>query len=216
MVQPHRHQGFNMGVSQLSPLNAGRNMVSGQYQESDSVSHGYDFQRMLQQHLSDGGSTPYRSNLQNIQETENDEDITQNQQSPSQAANRSSSLTNNMCSSFTGISHREGPIDVSHDRGLLHSLYDQAGGYEPLSSDLLTADMCLSTLYLHELYHRQNRRRGVRSQSSQHHVWQLPHQQPPSHEIQSSFTPAALTTNTGTQQSTPPAEKTPLLFPKRT
>lgn len=186
-------------------------MYSAHYPDSESVTHGYDFQRMLQQPLSEGGSTPYRSNLQNIQENENDEERGRPRQT-----NRDSSLPNNMCNSFTGISHREGPIDIPHDRGLLHSLYDQAGGYEPMTSELTTADMCLSTLYLHELYHRQNRRRGVRSQSSQQHLWQLPHQQPSSHETQQSFTPPA-TTSARVQSTTDvAAEKTPLLYPKKT
>lgn len=204
-----------MGISQLSPFNAGRNMTSAHYPDTESVSHGYDFQRMLQQHLSDGGSTPYRSNLQNIQEQENDEEAGMHRENAGQATHRDSSLPNPMCTSFSGISHLEGPIEITHDRGLLHSLYDQAGGNEPVSSELITADMCLSTLYLHELYHRQNKRRGVRSQSSQHHSWQLPHQQPSSHEppLQRSFTPATTSANV---QSTTVAEKTPLLYPKKT
>lgn len=237
LIQPQRHTGLNMGLSQISPGFRNLNITSTtQHPDTDSVPHGgYDFHRMLQQHLSEGASTPYRSTLHNIKENEQDEmagereggDATHPNVPPNVCA------SNAMCTSFTGIRHREGPMNVSHDQSLFHSLYGQTGGYEPLTNELTTADMCLSTLYLHELYHRQNRRRGVHLQSSQQHLWQLPHQQPTNLNLSQSsvgggngsgtgvdatfplINVPSSTSSSSTQQTA--AEKTPLLnYQKKT
>lgn len=218
---PYYGGGPNMGQSQLSPLGAFTPGLRNASQHPDSA-QGYDFQRMLQQHLSEGGSTPYRSTLHNIQENESDE---ASQQDVGHQQNILST-TSNMNASITGyVSRREGPMTGSHDRGLLHSLYGQMGGHEPSSSELTAADMCLSTLYLHELYHRQNRRRGTRGiqTDSQRHLWQRPHQQPPpaNQTSQSTYTnhpsstlPMASTASLASSGGA--AEKTPLLNPKKT
>ncbi|XP_069678883.1 autophagy-related protein 9A isoform X1 [Periplaneta americana] len=98
-----------------------------------------------------------------------------------------------------GISRAEGPIHSS-DRGLLYSLQqglpgnslgasvfgpgpDMAPETDPL--EFTAADMSLSTLYLHELHHRQEdvmlqvRRRGYQESSLNRSVWQRPHQDMP-------------------------------------
>lgn len=186
------------------------------------MSHGYDFNRMLQQHLSEGASTPYRSTLHNIAENEQDDELTA---PPTQTPRNSPAPP--MYRSFTGVSHHEGPISASHDNSLLHSLYGQTGGLGPATTDLTTADMCLSTLYLHELYHRQSRRRGIRPQLSQQQIWQQPHQGPispqqaPNADVGSASLPSSVTNTTRSTSATastgtPPAERTPLLYPKRT
>lgn len=211
---PQRYDAFNMGLSQVSP-----GYRSSMYHfDGDAPSHGYDFNRMLQHNLSDGVSMGYRSNLQNIQENEQDENAenpTTPQMSPEHRA---------MARSMTGsvirhASHREGPTNSSHERSLFHSLYGQAGAYEPVASDLTTADMCLSTLYLHELFHRQNHRRSGTSaratsaHQQQHNVWQLPHRDG-SHTPSQSHTRS--TTSPYPETGRPAAEKTPLLHPKKT
>lgn len=218
--------GMNLGQSQLSPINAYHANLRNASQQPEST-QGYDFQRMLQQNLSDGGSTPFRSTLHNIQENESDETTPPEHPTPSRNVFGS---TTNMGASITGyISRREGPMAGSHDRGLFHSLYGQVGSHEPSSSELTTADMCLSTLYLHELYHRQNKRRGGnRMQDSQRHLWQRPHQQaqqppPPSDPNLQNTTytnppsnnlPMASTASLASVGSA--VERTPLLNPKKT
>lgn len=217
-MTPQRYDAFNLGLSQFSPGFRGSTHVS-HHPDVDMPSHGgYDFNRMLQQHLSDGASMGYRSNLQNIQENEQDENA-ENPPMPEVSPEHHSVASSTMSNSvLRGASHREGPMHSSHDRSLFHSLYGQTTGNEPVSSDLTSADMCLSTLYLHELFHRQNRRRSgsIRisiagsssQQQQQQHLWQLPHRD----GSQQSQT-----------QSTQPfpdgrsaAEKTPLLYPKKT
>lgn len=210
-----------MGLSQISPGFRNVNVTSTTHHpDADSV------HRMLQQHLSEAqASTPYRSTLHNIQESETDESpdpltaSTAAFGSPEEITYGNMSCANAMTTSFTGVRHREGPMNASHEKSLFHSLYGQTGAYEPMSSDLITADMCLSTLYLHELYHRQNRRRGIRSQMSQQHIWQTPHQQPHTDAGPSDVTGMP---SSQTQQSPEisrqdaAAEKTPLLYPKKT
>lgn len=198
IIQP-RNIGMSMQLSQLSPMAQGGFRTSG----TD------DFHRMLQQHLSEGGSTPYRSTLHNIQESDGDE-----ANSPARAEQSRANETsfNTMCSSITGhMSRREGPMDTSHDQGLLRSLCSPSTGYEPLPIELTTADMCLSTLYLHELCHRQTRRRGTRMQESQRHLWQRPHQQP-----SQGHTSSASSSHGQSSSASAAAEKTPLLNPKKT
>lgn len=189
-------------------------------------SQGSDFNRMLQQHLSENPSTAFRSTLHNIQEIEQDENA-ENPISPEMSPSHHRSSTPAMMGSITtGASHREGPMSSSHDRGLFHSLYGQTavGGFEPITSDLTTADMCLSTLYLHELFHRQNRRRSgsaARAHSlSQHQQqqWHAPHRDggtiSQSHMGSHSRSGGIAGAGSGEQRSA--AEKTPLLYPKKT
>lgn len=207
LFQPQRFNGLN--ISQISPGFRNLNQVSTS-QQPDAESHGYDFNRMLQQHLSEGtASTPYRSTLHNIQENENDETVDEEAQQ-----RMTSSCTNNMMGmSFTNVGHREGPINVSNDRSLFHSLYGQTGAAEPSTSEITTADMCLSTLYLHELYHRQSRRRGVCLQPECQQEWQTPHQQYNELQLMPSQQSQPSSANVRLQSV---AERTPLLQPKKT
>lgn len=221
--------GMNIGHSQISPINAFNAGVRNNVSQQPDSTQAYDFQRMLQQHLSEGGSTPFRSTLHNIQENELDE--TTPPEHPTPAHNILNS-TSNMCGSITGyVSRREGPMTGSHDCGLLHSLYGQVGGQEPSNSELTTADMCLSTLYLYELYYRQSKRRGTRVQDSQRHLWQRPHQQ--TYQPPTSLGDGSAQTTTTTYTNPPSnnlpmastaslasvgsaVERTPLLNPKKT
>lgn len=137
-------QRYDMGLSQMSPGFRNSGIVSHHMMDTDAPSH--DFNRMMQQHLSDGASFGYRSNLQNIQENEHDEnneDPSTPEISPQHRAGCSIS-TAMTGSVIRRASQREGPMNSSHDRSLFHSLYGQTGAYEPVSSDLTTADMCLS------------------------------------------------------------------------
>lgn len=251
-MMPQRYDAFNMGLSQLSPGFRNSGMMSHHTMDADASAHTYDFNRM-QQHLSDGPSFGYRSNLQNIQENEHDENV-EDPSSPeiSPQHRNTGSITTAMTGSvIRRASHREGPMNSSHERSLFHSLYGQAGAYEPMSSDLTTADMCLSecikwmnniletklvssnkimfsffnlicvgTLYLHELYHRQSRRRTGTSArmpppSYQQNIWQLPHRESSSAQMQN---PASQSNTSPHSDSNirPAAEKTPLLQPKNT
>lgn len=76
------------------------------------------------------------------------------------------------------LARREGPVEVSR-HGLLYSLCNIPQNEAVFSPEFTTADMCLSTLYLHELHHKQQMRRGVRLEASQRHLWQRPHQNQP-------------------------------------
>lgn len=228
---------FHMGVSQMSPAFRQPSMMHTG--DGDMPSQTYDFNRMLQQPLSEGvSSTAYRSTLHNIQELDTDDNGAggENVETPEASPMRGRPATPSITMSVTtGAARREGPGNVSHEHSLIQSLYGQSGGigtsgfggggigiggggavggsHEPMASDLTTADMCLSTLYLHELFHRQNRRRsGSRSihhppQSSQ---WQLPHRDSASQaHHQRSNAPYP-------EQVRSVAENTPLLNPKRT
>lgn len=208
LMMPQRYDAFNMGVSQFSPGFRTSAHVS-HHPDADMPSHAYDFNRMLQQHMSDGISG-YRSNLQNIQENEQDENA-ENPPSPEMSPGHRSIPSVMTGSVVKRASHHEGPMNASNDRSLFHSLYGQTGGYEPVTSDLTTADMCLSTLYLHELFHRQNRRRSGSAARAvpmnQQHIWQLPHRDGSQSHARSTTSPYPETVR-------PAAEKTPLLHPK--
>lgn len=215
LMLPQRYDNFNMTASQFSP--GFRNSVHvSHHQDVDIPSHAYDINRMLQQHLSDGVSMGYRSNLQNIQENDQDENA-ENPPTPELSPQHRSIPSVMTGSVIKRASHREGPMNASHDRSLFHSLYGQTGGYEPVSSDLTTADMCLSTLYLHELFHRQNRRRSGSTArvipSNQQHLWQLPHRDG---SLTSSQSQTRSTTSPYPDNARPAAERTPLLNPKKT
>lgn len=229
LIIPQRfNNAFNLGVSQMSPHGYRNSSVMSQHHqhESEMPSQTYDFNRMLQQHLSEGTSTTYRSTLHNIQEIDQDEnaenptsDSTPDQSPSMHHLNSSAAMIGSVT---TGVSHREGPMATSHDRSLIHSLCAQTG-YEPVSTDLTTANMCLSTLYLHELYHRQSRRRSgsnIRMQSTnaqqQQNLWQLPHRDPPNAGAQMPSSQTSHTRTTPPADTRSAAEKTPLLYPKKT
>ncbi|KAJ6633195.1 Autophagy-related protein 9A [Pseudolycoriella hygida] len=104
-----------------------------------------------------------------------------------------------------GMSRREGPPYGSQD-GLLYSICGGASVMDNVLANEFTAtDMCLNTLYLHELYHRRTRRRLEQIQSP----WQ-----------QARHTDSTMTTDDVgfSQPSTSAsgaAERTPLLAPKK-
>lgn len=245
-MMPNRYDPFNMGLSaQFSPGFRASTLQS-QHPDADMPSHAYDFNRMLQQHMSDGASMGYyRSNLENIQENVQDENAENPQMSPPDHHHSQHQYQQQQSGCFTaeqhrpissvqmsgsvlkGASHREGPMNALHDRSLFHSLYGPSSvtnNNELVSSDLTTADMCLSTLYLHELFHRQNRRRSGTSirvtstnQQQQQHLWQLPHRDGGSSQMPSSQSSHTRATSSYTDNSAKAAaEKTPLLHPNKT
>lgn len=219
LMLPQRMHGSLMGMSQMAPGILRNSIAFAHHPDVDMPSQGSDFNRMLQQHLSDNPSHHYRSTLDNIQENEQDENAENPMDSESATFHQRNSVSvgggdSMMDSIRIGASHLEGPLNTSaHDRGLFHSLYGQTGGYEPISNEsLVTADMVLSTLYLHELFHRQKRRRSgstahsayfSQQQSQQQHQWQLPHRD------------SSLISHSD-DSSRQPAEKTPLLHTKKT
>lgn len=140
-------------------------------QSQSTTTPTFDFERILQQNLTDGSM---RSQfLPNINE---DEDYDEQQQSILQPV-PSNRQSNTMNVSVRGsLARREGPVEMSR-HGLLYSLCNiPQTDATVFSPELTTADMCLSTLYLHELHHKQQLRRGIRLEASQRHLWQQPHQ----------------------------------------
>uniref|UniRef100_A0A182PR00 Autophagy-related protein 9 n=1 Tax=Anopheles epiroticus TaxID=199890 RepID=A0A182PR00_9DIPT len=151
----------------------------------------YDFERMLQQNLTDASTVapnlPGRSAfLADI--NENDDDVGAPSLSPEvpqaggSGSNRAQmasmapvsmavdpefegsrfagACTEGMVfSTRGGMSRREGPAGGSRT-GLLSSLYGELPANVPAPHEFTTADMCLSTLYLHELHHNHLRRHG--------------------------------------------------------
>lgn len=206
-------------------------------QQSSSSQHyhfnspqSFDFERMLQQNLTDGstmGGAPLRSTfLHDINENDDDEtggaagETGTSQMHPSSLGTSGitpAAITASGAMSFStrgGMSRREGPAEGSRN-GLLSSLY--GGGEAPTTTphEVTTADMCLSTLYLHELHHNHMRRRGgsLRTELSQRQQWQRPHQQQqqsPSVLIVGGIGAASSSSNSG-----PAAERTPLLGSKK-
>lgn len=129
----------------------------------------YDFQHMLNQNMSmEGGPTSVHRSTCLDSISENPEDHRQRQQRASSAPRggglfdrtNQSMLGASMGASIKGgLSRREGPPDGSQE-GLLHSVFHAADTIDAAHpTELTAADMCLSTLYLHELHHRQIRRR---------------------------------------------------------
>lgn len=111
----------------------------------------FDF--MLQQNLTDNSmAPPLRSGyLHNITE---DED--QSEHENDETINRQGSLDQRAVSSMSirgGLRHREGPLSGSQN-GILYSLYGNNTENVVVSPEFTVADMCLSTLYLHELHQR--------------------------------------------------------------
>lgn len=106
----------------------------------------FDFERLLQQNLTDGSTTPLRSTfLPNIDE---DED------SGAEHIIDHSHMTNMNMSLRGSMNRREGPMEGSR-HGLLYSLCNIPASEQVFTPEFTTADMCLSTLYLHELHHKQ-------------------------------------------------------------
>lgn len=181
-------QHLGMSMYQPSAYNAPQVPITppntGNIQQQSSMTPTFDFERMLRDNLTDGSSmTPMRSQfLPNINEDEDSDNDEQNRQFPSMtqpvASNRNANQGMNI--SIRGsLSKKEGPIEMSK-HGLLYSLCNipQNGIFTP---ELTTTDMCLSTLYLHEIHHKQQLRRGVRLEESQRFLWKTP-QQPRSNE----------------------------------
>lgn len=122
------------------------------------------------------------------------------------------------------LSRREGPPEGSQE-GLLHSLYN-GKCIEAHPTDITATDMCLSTLYLHELHHRQLRRRGLPVVDQE---IRQPWQPPEEHHHQQQTAPStsqqhqtSLTIDVGGPSGGRPftslpsaVEKTPLLGPKK-
>lgn len=116
----------------------------------------YSMERMLQQNLINEGSAsqlPMRSTL--LTDIAEDEDalhdmVTDPRQTYSTCPirQRRSPMT---ASLRGGMSRREGPLEISQD-GILGSLNVRPSDVPPV--ELAATDMCLSTLYLHELHHR--------------------------------------------------------------
>lgn len=107
------------------------------------------------------------------------------------------------------MSKREGPPNVSQTDGLLYSI---CGGIadNAQATEFTATDMCLSTLYLHELHHRQIKRRTGTVRTEYGRSWQQPHQ---------TASMGSMSTDVGFSQPSTSAsmavERTPLLAPKK-
>lgn len=211
----------------VPPPTMATHMPTGHFQQSNVQSHyqynsppSFDFERMLQQNLTDGSTAPFRSTvLHDINENDDDENgmgaVGGNQMFSSSQAARSQGEPRTTMSFSTrgGMSKREGPPEGSRN-GLLTSLYGENSASQP-SHELTTADMCLSTLYLHELHHNHMRRRGgsLRTEAAQRQLWQRPHQQQSPSVVfpATSGSGSASATAATASSSTSAAERTPLL-----
>jgi autophagy-related protein 9 len=139
--------------------------------QQSSTAATFDFERMLKDNLTDGSSmTPLRSQfLPNIDE---DEDSDGNQH-PTTHVVQSNQNASGLSMSIRGtLAKKEGPLEISK-HGLLYSLCNIPQN-EAVLPELSTADMCLSTLFLHELHHKKHVKRGVRLEESQRFLWQQP------------------------------------------
>ncbi|XP_021711499.1 autophagy-related protein 9A isoform X2 [Aedes aegypti] len=199
--------------------------VQSHYQYNSPTS--FDFERMLQQNLTDGSTAPLRSTfLHDINENDDDENGGMGEAGASQIYTSSQAAgtfggdprTTMSFSTRGGMSKREGPAEGSRN-GLLSSLYGESISSQPPSHEVTAADMCLSTLYLHELHHNHMRRRGgsLRTEAAQRQLWQRPHQQQspsvvfPGSSVSGS-TSAAAAASSSTSAA---AERTPLLGSKK-
>lgn len=127
--------------------------------------HSFDFDRMLQQNLTDASiAAPIRSTLQNINE---DDDINDSDDDCGGGARGGGGVSssfnyNSMNTSVRGgISKREGPLYTGNEGNSNSLLYNLTGGNvipngvdDGPPIELMAADMSLSTLYLHELHNR--------------------------------------------------------------
>lgn len=188
-----------------------------------------DYQHMLHGHMSHEGSMHHRNTLENIQEDDDnksDEEAGRdaNENSPYggnlYGRTTQSVLGTSMGASMRGLSRREGPAEASQD-GLLYSICGQSCT-DTTTGELTTVDMCLSTLYLHELHHRQIKRRGLRLEQSHRQLWQHPHQQQSPQQQQQQHTQRSTSMHaeighTSSLAASVPAvaEKTPLLGQKK-
>lgn len=169
------YQQPNYNFTQHVPVTPPNTAAPAQAQSTTTPT--FDFERILQQNLTDGSiSAPHRSQfLPNI----NEDDDSDDQMHPSIQPVPSNRSAIGMNVSVRGsLAKREGPVEVSR-HGLLYSLCNIPQNEAVFSPEFTTADMCLSTLYLHELHHKQQVRRGVRLEASQRHLWQTPHQNQP-------------------------------------
>lgn len=125
--------------------------------------HSMDFDRMLQQNLIDTSGVHLRSSLDDISE-DIDDNLERGDRAPHGLSQSIADVpplliggarVEPISMSIRGrISRHEGPIESSQ-QGLLSSL---AGDHQPINVnnlDLTPAEMSLSTLFLHELHHRQ-------------------------------------------------------------
>ncbi|XP_055380393.1 autophagy-related protein 9A [Condylostylus longicornis] len=123
---------------------------------------GGDFEKMLHQNLSDG--TSLLRPLESIEESQIYDEYGHDDKNQHHYEKVKSKKVRK------GVTHNEGSADGSKE-GLLYSLYT----FHPelsIRTDLTTADMCLSTLYLHELHHRQMQRKCERLAQHQSALWQ--------------------------------------------
>lgn len=207
----------------------------------------YDYQQMLQGHMSQDGSMQHRSTLANIQEDDDSSGGNKSddgdEENPHEATETSSYGGNlygrttqsvlgaSMGASMRGLSHREGPATDRSQDCLLYSLGGQTNTVDAAAVEYTTANMCLSTLYLHELHNRQIKRRGLRLEQSHRQLWQQPHQQQSQSQQQSPLSPHSSSMHAGISHPTASsiggggpstsasasivAEKTPLLGQKK-
>ncbi|XP_037038233.1 autophagy-related protein 9A isoform X2 [Bradysia coprophila] len=109
-----------------------------------------------------------------------------------------------------GMSRREGPPQASQD-GLLYSICGGGHVDNTVAPEFTATDMCLSTLYLHELHHRQIKRRTGTVRSEHGQSWQQPHQ---TASMGMLSTDIVGFNQPGTSSSVA-VERTPLLAPKK-
>ncbi|XP_041767370.1 autophagy-related protein 9A [Anopheles merus] len=195
--------GFGSPVPPMTPGYGPAGMMPSTVQQQPAPQHGgagvqsshqyhfgpqsYDFERMLQQNLTDASTVapnmPARSTfLADIHENDDETagappalmpEVLQpgiDQTAPAamgvdpelEEGSRYAATyaTDGMVySTRGGMSRREGPAGGSRT-GLLSSLYGELPTNVPAPYEFTTADMCLSTLYLHELHHNHLRRHG--------------------------------------------------------
>lgn len=109
------------------------------------------------------------------------------------------------------MSRREGPPNASQD-GLLYSICGAGVVDSSMATELTATDMCLSTLYLHELHHRQIKRRTGSVRLPQGKSWQQPHQTASMGSMSSDVSFSHPQPSTSASAA---AERTPLLAPKK-
>lgn len=131
-------------------------MTSPLQQQMNYMTSPQSFDFMLQQNLTDNSTAPpLRSGfLHNIAEDEDqseqeNEEVINNRLPTDASYNRAQSTM----SIRGGLRRREGPPSGSQN-GLLFSLYGNHTEAAVATPEFTVADMCLSTLYLHELHQR--------------------------------------------------------------
>lgn len=144
----------NAGISRLDvPGQSQQQQQQSVFQQGQNLP--YSMERMLQQNLMNEGSAsqiPMRSTLlTDIAEDEDSQDITMNPRQTHSTCPIRQRRTPMTSSLRGGLSRREGPLEISED-GILGSLNVRPSDVPPV--ELAATDMCLSTLYLHELHHR--------------------------------------------------------------